>query len=693
MLIITFKNHNRCKRKKYNAILILEDDFLIKNNFQEEYLKVIEKIPTNWDFVYFGKKQGTKNDTFNNTDFYDIKPINEMVYIPSYTTWATHSICIKNTIFDDLIDTYTTLKLPVDLLLMNLYDKYSFYVLYDDLFITSFDSDIRECNEEVELKKWNWKMNDYFNVDTLNIDKIIIWGFEKISHTHHYIHNMYFNFFKEYFSNVNILWCSNDIQYSINYENTLFFVSPTHGHYTNLPINSNSLYIFHVDNFNDNLGLNIENFLKNPVYNNIIQSNRGILLLGREKITKLNYFDVDYEKNSICLPWFTNKKYHDIINVKNNPSYYYKRNKEKNYMCYFGSVWYLNSNIINSLIDNCIDKNIKLLISGRFHLKTKNHPLVITEKFYDSNKHLMSANEDTVDRLNAMYGIRQIIPIQGEDHFDNYISNRLFETISDGFIGISNNSIVTRLLKTIYFNKNVGKLIDYVEELLQDEDKYCSILKSQIDEMLSTFYGYTIIKKIQCFLQTILLKQNKCYSLTNYTDKTYTLFFSNTCLFDDYIVIDDIHKLMLVNNKKNNYIIRENEYDIFMLDKICSYLHYKIVIEEDYKYKSQLIQICNDNHKSYRIKHPIKVYCLISSQRTGSTLIVDYIQKTSKKVLALSEIFINYTKSYDVTNKNGILYEIPIQPFHPSTIHNYIKQFIHIAEKKKIMSVYFLNIH
>jgi len=661
------------KNKNYNSILILEEDFLIKNNFNEEYLNVVDKIPTNWDFIYFGKKQGVSN----------LKLVNEMVYIPNDTTWATHAICIKHTIFDALIDTYTPLKLPVDLLLITLYDKYNFYVLYEDLFVTSFDSDIREFS--IDEKKWNWKMNNYFNIDHFTIQKIIIWGFDKIAHTHHYIHNMYFTFFKEYFNNVEVLWYP-DKPCDLNFENSLFFVSPAHGHYANLPISDTSLYIFHLDNFNDNLGLSIEKFLNIPTFKNIIHSDRGIILLAREKITNLNYFDVDDEKNSICLPWFSNKKFHDIMNVKRNTSYYYKRNKEKEYMCYFGSVWYLNIDIINSLIDNCIDKNIKLLISGRFNSNVeKNHPLLIKEKFYDAKKHVMPTNDDTVDRLNTIYGIRQLFPIQGEEHFDNYVSNRLIECICDGYIGISNNSIVTKLFKHVYYNKNISKLIYYVEELIQDENKYCHILNCQIDEILNYYYGYTLIKKMLGFLESTLLKQNTFYTL-QYANQ-YKLFFSNKCFFDDYRVIDSIHEINLVNNEQHNYIIREHEYDVFMLDKIISFMNYKIVIEEDYSYKSQLIKLCNKNNKKYILKKPLKIFCLLSSQRTGSTLIVDYIQKTSTKVLALSEIFVNYETSYDVKNKNGILYESKINPL--TNVHDHIQQFINIAEKNNYECLFF----
>jgi GR25 family glycosyltransferase involved in LPS biosynthesis len=77
------------REKNYKSILILEDDFLFKNNFENEYLNAISFIPENWDFIYFGKKQGNSseiNAQFKDIyvkDFFEIRKVNEKVYIPS----------------------------------------------------------------------------------------------------------------------------------------------------------------------------------------------------------------------------------------------------------------------------------------------------------------------------------------------------------------------------------------------------------------------------------------------------------------------------------------------------------------------------------------------------------------------------------------------------------------------------------
>ena len=507
------------KEKKYNSILILEDDFVLKNNFEQEYLRIVPYIPENWDFIYFGKKQGYNcevNEIFKDkydSKCYNTKHINDEVYTPNYITWATHAICIKNTIFDDLINEYNILKSPVDLIIMNIYHKFNFYVLYNDLFITSFDSDIRTCDEENELKLWNWNKEEYFNFNNLKINKIVIWNLKNINIL---IINNYFNFFKKYFTNIEVLCITElkQINY-INYENTLFFCIPSNYDLIYLPINNSSLYIFYLDNYkninlnnNTNLNniikINIEEFFKIPFYNNIINSNRGIILLTKEKIMDLNYFEYNYNLNIVCLP-------------------------------------------------------------------------------------------------------------------------------------------------------------------ILDEVQY-----------------YVVIEEIINFLQIIFLRNNNFFSLNpNYTYKTYSLLFSNTKLYNDYVIIDEINSLEIINYRKNNYIIKDNKYNHYLLNKIINYLDYDIIIDNNYNSKHEIINYCVKNNKLYKIKNPLKIFCLISSQKAGSTTIIDYIQKTSNKVLSICDIFNDYNNSYDIINKNGILYGHPIKILDKtlSNIDEYIQQFIDIADK------------
>jgi hypothetical protein len=688
------------KQKGYKSILILEDDFLIRNEFQNSYRDVVKNIPSNWDYIYFGKKQGNKSKIPKDLNhiypskLFDITKINDYVYKPNYFTYATHSICIKNTIYDALIDRYNTLCAPVDLIVMSLYEKHNFYVLYDDLFITSFESDIRETTAEKELLLWKWDLSHYFSSKKLCIKNIIIWGFEKINHTHHYIHNMYYRFFKYYFGNVNVLWCSNDEIQNNCYDNSLFFVSPTHGHYSNLPLNNSSLYIFHLDDFSDNNGINIDTFNSIEAFRKIIAHNRGIILLAREKITNLKYFEKNLLNNTICLPWFSNIMFNDIIKIKLNIDNIYQRNIKGKNFCYFGTTWYLNVNEVLDLTTSSIKNNNRIVISGRFlknsinMINTIRSGLLTIEQFYEAKKDTLPVEQDNFDRLNNKYGISAFFPIQGAEHNNTYISNRLLEVISNGYVGFSNNILVNRLFKNVYYNSNISELIKYISNLLNSKDEYCQVLDKQLDEIIVSYYGYKIIDNLLYFLQKIVLKNYIYFSFNSYIDgKSYNLFFTNR-IFKNYHVINTIDLLEQANTIKNNYIISENLYDVFMLDKIIKYKYYNILIDDDYKYKELLINLCVKHKKAYTIKHPLKVYCLFSHQRTGSTLIIDYIQKTSKKVLALSEIFSennDYSRnSYDVHNPNGVLYNNEVFELNTdaSNLKEYMCQFIDIAEEK-----------
>ena len=86
--------------------------------------------------------------------------------------------------------------------------------------------------------------------------------------------------------------------------------------------------------------------------------------------------------------------------------------------------------------------------------------------------------------------------------------------------------------------------------------------------------------------------------------------------------------------------------------------NYIVHIDEDYEDKDSIIKICNMHKKEYKIKKPLKIFCILSGQRTGSTMIIDVIQKTSKKIMALSEVFDYYDNKFayithhDIVNKN-----------------------------------------
>lgn len=407
-------------------------------------------LPDNWDFIYFGKKQGinTNIDTHklihNNNKYFQL-PIeyNDFFYKPNYLTWGTHAIMLKHTIFQEIINFKYNIIAPIDIYLMKLYDKYNFYVIKNDLF------NCDDTYSDISVKsKINNIVNDFNKIEVKNINNIIIYGFKTGHHTHNYIHKMYYDFLSFYFINKNIYYYDDDdIIDPSHLENTLFFYSPTHKIYNNIPFNNSIFYIIHLDNF-DNVGYkSIQEFYEDPINKNIIENNNYIILTCRES-DNLSYFNYDVKNKIICLPWFSNVFYSKIINMKNNLSKLYYSNRYKKYFAYIGSIWSINISMIEELIRICTKHKIYLLIRGRIFGINK-YKLLNQQNNYIKIEIFDYSNDDNNSFANifSKYQIKCLLPLQGSEHNLNYISNRVFETITNGFLSLTNNSLTNKYFK------------------------------------------------------------------------------------------------------------------------------------------------------------------------------------------------------------------------------------------------------
>ena len=143
---------------------------------------------------------------------------------------------------------------------------------------------------------------------------------------------------------------------------------------------------------------------------------------------------------------------------------------------------------------------------------------------------------------------------------------------------------------------------------------------------------------------------------------------------------------MDINNKMTNLNdMNFFDLDICLIEQLISIINYDIYIDEEYYDDFKIItNICNKYNKNINIKPKLQIICLLSNQRTGSTYIVDLMQKFSDNILALSEIFNGeYHNSYDVLNECGVLYGINLDKYihlDDKTINNYFNQFIEISE-------------
>jgi GR25 family glycosyltransferase involved in LPS biosynthesis len=611
------------KNNNYENILVLEEDFVMCKDFNEKYNKLINNININnlkWDLIYLGKKQGlddvySKNNKVHLIEKYNkIKDVNKMFYVPNYQTWATHSLLIKNTMFNSIIEFEKNITAPYDLLLMSLYDKFSFLCAKNDLFITYEEkSDIRKIDNLIDpYKKWNWNIDSYRHFRKYNIKNFIIYDFLNSEHTHQYIHKMYNDFLKFYYPELNILWYNNfdEIPKTIQFEETIFFIAPCHKKISfSLP--EQSFYIIHLDFINNNIcnyDILIKYFFKD--HQNLFEANKYIIITCRES-PNINYFEENIKLKTICLPWFSNNLYSELNDIKKNLMNIHLTNSTKEYFCYFGSIWNININIICELIDICIKNNFKLLLKGRLfgvsgqlyrYIVTINsqHPNIIYED-YDRTK-APDDYKNSFEYIDDKYGIKYMLPLQGNDHNDKYISNRIFETLSLGYIVVTNCNIVKKYFTNAIYDNDILSLVNKYIYIMNNPNIWTEIMNQQIHEFLHKFYGYNNIKKIFDFVCKINANYDRfiCYNHSNniennsftiwirnknninITEKEYYKFINNN---------DDLRKAIC--NCTNYILLYDENYDIFLMNRLFNMPVYNILIDSDVTIDPLLYNISN----------------------------------------------------------------------------------------------------
>jgi len=654
---------------KYSRILILEEDFLIINNYNYEINCLIKNIPDNWDLVYFGKKQ---------KDIQSVNKINDYLYIPNKKTYATHAIYLKNTIFNDIVKLSESIDGPIDLELHKLQLTKNVYAVYKDLFI----SDDRDTDVQIKLgykKKltWGWDMTLYKNINIIKIENIIIFGFKQENrHTHNYMHKMYFNFFNYYYKDINVhFYDETDINDKLVLNNSIIFCSPTHCKHKKYIVGNNNYYIFHLDNYSDNLGYKtLETFFLDSNVEKLIKTiNNYIILLCREKCSnsKLKYFESDVIEKDICLPWFSDTFFSEIKNI--DTQFLYKNISEKKYYAYIGSIWKDNINIIKTLISVCLDNNINLLLRGRVfglekididYIKSfKKKSPVLFESFDYKND-----ENNSFKNINKKYDIKHFISFQGENKY-NYMTNRIFENLIQGSVAITNSEIVKKNFASIIFFSNeyndVTDMFKYLDIVYSNEKMYSELLNKQINEFILKLYGYNTINNLLCFLKNVELNDNNnLLKISN--NKPFKLWLCSDNMYNNayFKKINSEHDLLDLFKNPQDVIINNSDYNIydkFIILQLLSNSVCDFYIDKDFEYYEEVINFCNKYDKKYKIKNKLKINVLISGQRTGSSLLIDYIQKLSNSVLALSEIFCSingnetYSTSYDLNNKYGVL--------------------------------------
>lgn len=572
-------SHIKCikdaKSNNYNKILVLEDDFVPIKKFYTNIKELFENVEQNWDLLYLGKKQGNY-ESFNKClqihikDNFEIVSVNDHIYKPNYQTWGSHSIVYKNTIYDEIISFENNILAPIDIMFMSLYDKYNFYVAKKDIFIS--DDKYSFIQENIKYDDWNWNYELYNTINNVHIDNVIIWGLLYTDHTHFYIHEMYYNFIKYYYPNLNVYWIDEKDNIDDSYvNNTLIICSPTHVFYNSYPKGKNTYYIIHLDNFKDNRNYKtVSSFLYDIKNLKIIQDNKYIILLCRED-SRTKYFTENINKKQICLPWFSNDLYENIIKIKNNLCEHYEKLIKNKYFVYQGSVWNYNIEMIKELIKTCISKKIHLVIRGRIFgisFDDKDYVENTISKYYRfikfSKKNGGKTEDNELSFLEKKYGIKCLLSLQGKEHNENYISNRAFESISKGYLVVTNNSITKKYFESAIYNKNISELIDDYIKISVNKELCVQLFKDQFNEFFKKFYGYQNIKACFNFLAKV------CLSNYNYSE---TIIDTINKLQQEQINKSNNLKELHTENGKVEYNMRKIIYKVQAKDKSYTQTH------------------------------------------------------------------------------------------------------------------------
>ena len=695
-------SHIKCcidaKENNYKRILVLEDDFLIIEDYNEKFVDLMQNVDENsWDLLYLGKKQDG-----------DIQPGNEndKIYKANKFTYATHALLIKEVLFESIIQiaTKNVIRDPIDIALFTLHEAYNFFAVKEDLFITNdYESDIQYIEKSVcNIKKWNWNQELYRKIETMNIEKIIIFGFNReLHHTHAYIHKMYFEHILYYFPMVEVYHLDEkDETHDSFFENSVVFASPTHVHYDNFYGGSSTFYIFHLDDYDDNVGYKtIQSFFEDSKIENFLEkiNHHYIILTCREQVggSEMKYFSESIESKMICLPWFANETYHDLNRVDRKISEKEEcgHEKEMEYFCYFGSIWKCNIDIIKNLILSCVSQKIPLLLKGRifgisevdknflFQFEKEN---IVILPFNYSNSY-----ENSYEYLSSKYNIKIILSIQGTEHTNNYISNRVFENVSKGFLIATNTAITKKYFTSAVYEENLDLLLSKIQAIFSNEHERMNTTRGQLQEFRDNFFSFIIIEKLFHFLSKTIANEYLLVYDKDTSKNIYQVWFrssdsSSTTPTGKFYIIQNDDDLRDVLVRKRDISISSDSLkylDKHLVQQIITNFRYMVYIDkEDFPLRSSIVKLCEKNDVDYIPKEKLHTIIIISEESDDISTFIKRLE-----IYAIKAMFVYCPDKFEEVNCFKTLIES-----YKDLAHKYNKQilFLHyrynIGAKKDI---------
>lgn len=113
------KIYDEWSQQDCDDILIIEDDCVFVENFNERLEGYIENVPSDWDMLYFGANHnyhmGMKTLKINDR------------CIKLNKSYSAHCVLLKKQVFEELIQNIKNFSIENDVMMANLQNKYNAY--------------------------------------------------------------------------------------------------------------------------------------------------------------------------------------------------------------------------------------------------------------------------------------------------------------------------------------------------------------------------------------------------------------------------------------------------------------------------------------------------------------------------------------------------------------------------------------
>jgi GR25 family glycosyltransferase involved in LPS biosynthesis len=146
------------KEKKYNSILILEDDVKLHINFTKEFEKIQQLIKEepNWNIIYLGAQQHAWNT---------VKIDKNKIYYEANQTMGTCAYMINSNFYDTILELCNKLRKPIDVYLADLQanKKNKIFVIFPNIMVADLESSSIQKNRDNNkfYPKFKWQIKNY----------------------------------------------------------------------------------------------------------------------------------------------------------------------------------------------------------------------------------------------------------------------------------------------------------------------------------------------------------------------------------------------------------------------------------------------------------------------------------------------------------------------------------------------------